>query len=67
MKNRCAETYKACQTSKMKLFGELVNGFLAVNYFGKQTILDVWQGSEHAPGYLIFFLPLDVINEIGVK
>ena len=41
-----AEAYlEPCQKSKMERFEEIVNG-LAVNYFPKRSILDIWQSSE---------------------
>ena len=43
-----------CQTSKMKRFVKIVNGFY---YFRKKLILDVWHGSN---------TPL-VIAEISIK
>ena len=37
-----------CQTSKMESFPKLVNGFHPLTVFVKQSILDVWKGSEYA-------------------
>ena len=34
------------QTSKVKVFGEIVNGFWFLTIFAKSSILDVWQDSE---------------------
>ena len=56
-----------CQTSKMKLFVEIVNGFEPSVIFAKKPILDVWQGSEYTsvlkyvePGiYSLSTKPLD--------
>ena len=45
-----AKTYsEPCQTPKMEHFSKIVNG-LAVNYFSKKLILDIWQGSENVYG-----------------
>ena len=39
-----------CQTSKMKVFANIVNVFKPLTIFAKTFILDVWQGSEHTSG-----------------
>ena len=44
-----------CQTSKMKLFGKIVQAFQPSNIFAKSFILDVWHGSEYASGTVIIF------------
>ena len=36
------------QTSKAKLLEKVVNGRIPLKIFAKTSILDVWQGSEHA-------------------
>ena len=41
---------KTCQTSKMKLFVNMVNDYKPLNIFAKSSMLDVWQGSEYASG-----------------
>ena len=35
------------QTSKMKLFEKIVDGFQLITNFWKSSILDIWQGSEY--------------------
>ena len=37
-----------CETSKMKIFPTIVNGFQPLTIFGKSSILDVSQGSDYA-------------------
>ena len=45
----CSESYsEPIQTSKMELFGKIVNGFSPLTIFAKSYILDVWLGSENA-------------------
>ena len=39
---------ETCQSSTMKLFPKIVNGFKPLIIFGKNSILDVWQGSKYA-------------------
>ena len=44
-----SETYPGpCQTSKMEVFTNLINGFSFLIVFAKISILDVWQDSEFA-------------------
>ena len=44
-----SEAYsEPCQTSKMEVFGKIVNGFSFLIIFGKSSILDVFQDSEFA-------------------
>ena len=43
------ETYsETSQTSKMKLFAKIVNGFQPLTILAKSSSLEVWQGSEYA-------------------
>ena len=45
-----------CQTSKRKLFAEIVTGLQRLTNFPKSSILDVWQGSESiSVGCLTYF------------
>ena len=47
-----SEAYlEPCQTSKMNLFGKIVDGFLPWSVFVKSSILDVWQGFEYTSIY----------------
>ena len=42
-----SEAYsKPCQTSKMDVFAEIVNGFSFLTIFAKSFILEVWQDPE---------------------
>ena len=46
-----SEAYsELCQTSKMELFGKIVQIFQASSIFAKSFILDVWHDSEKASG-----------------
>ena len=57
-----SEAYsEPCQTSMMKLFAKIVNGLKPVTIFGKNSILDIWQGSEYSFGWL------DIIVEAFLK
>ena len=55
-KNKTSEALEAiseayaepCQTFKMEIFANIVNGFLFLFIFAKSAILDVWQDSEFA-------------------
>ena len=52
---------ESSQTSKMKLFGKLVNGWKALTIFIKSPIFDVWLDSEYVSGEencIIYFLRL---------
>ena len=43
------ETYlKLCQTSKMELYANMVNGCQLLTIFPKDFILDIWQDFEEA-------------------
>ena len=51
------ESYsEPCQTSKTVCLAEIANG-LAVNYFAKYSILDVWQVSKYV---CLFFAFLNI-------
>ena len=39
------------QTSKMKFFAKIANGFQLLTIFAKIFILDAWLGSEYASQY----------------
>ena len=39
---------KPCQTSEIKLFAKIVNGFHPLTIFAKSSIFDVWESSEYA-------------------
>ena len=41
---------KPCQIFKKKCFAKIINGFLPLSIFAKRSILDIWEGSEYAPG-----------------
>ena len=36
------------QQYKMERFAKIINGFQLLTIFAKQSLLDVWQGSEYA-------------------
>ena len=36
---------------KMEHFAKIINGFQPFTIFAKRSILDVWQGSEHASAH----------------
>ena len=56
--SKWAEVYfEPCQTSKMELFANIVNGFQPLTVFANSYILDVWQGSEYALGQRQTFKP----------
>ena len=40
--------FRTCQTSKMKCFAKIVNGWKPLTIFAKRSILDTYQGSEYA-------------------
>ena len=47
--NNISEAYsEPCLTSKMEIFGNYVNGFRLLVISAKDSILDVWQGSQYA-------------------
>ena len=48
--NNCSpEAYsEPCQTSTMKCFAKMVNGWKLLTIFAKHSILDYWHGSEYA-------------------
>ena len=44
-----SEAYSGpCQTSKMEVFAQILNGFYFLTIFLKSSILDVWQDSQFA-------------------
>ena len=44
-----SEAYsEPCQTSKIEVFAQIVNGFWFLTIFAKSPILDVWSDSEFA-------------------
>ena len=45
-----------CQTSKMQCFAKIVIAEKALTIFPKNSILDIWQGSEYASVLAFFFL-----------
>ena len=45
-----------CQTSKTEHFATRVNGWKLLTIFAKSSILDVWQGSEYASPWVLFFI-----------
>ena len=42
------EYWEPSQTSKMKLFVQIVNGLQPLTIFAKSSILDIWVGTEYA-------------------
>ena len=51
-----AEAYsKPCQTSKVELFGKIVNGFLQLTIFTKSFVYVAWQDFEYTFGYDALF------------
>ena len=65
-----------CQTSKMKHFAKICNGRNALTIFAKNSILDIWQGSEYTyltyltAGMMLYFdwpkLVCWVINDFNL-
>ena len=52
------------QTSKMKVFEKIVDGFQLITIFAKSSILDIWQGSEYAS--VTYFFQILLICKNGV-
>ena len=49
---RVSETYsEASQAPKMELFAKILEGFQPLTVFEKNSVLDVWLGSEYASEY----------------
>ena len=46
------QTQEPCQTSKMKCLTKKVNGFQPLSIYAKNSILDIWQGSDYVSGLL---------------
>ena len=44
--------FEPCQTSKMECFVKIVNVFLSLSIFTKHYMIDVWQASEYASGFI---------------
>ena len=45
-------TQEPCQTSKTKCLTKKVNGFQPLSIYAKNSILDIWQGSDYVSGLL---------------
>ena len=60
MSEACSEL---CQTTKKERFAKIVNDFQTSTFFEKNSILDIWQGSEYA-SKCFFFLMLSAVNEL---
>ena len=46
----------------MERFEKIVTGFQLLNIFINRSILDVWQGSEHAPEALLKNFPKSTLH-----
>ena len=55
---------ESCQTSKIKRFAKIANGYKALAVFAKHPILDVWQGSECASASGMCLLSHDWLSKL---
>ena len=54
-KKTCKAYSQPCQTSKLELFANIVNGFQTITIFANRTVSDFQQGSKDSFGLHTFF------------